>query len=66
MVVNQQAASSVGSTTIIVFIVCGAIVLAFLVLVIRKLRRKTLSQGQVASVATMWHPGERYQFTGSF
>ncbi len=30
------------------------------------LRRKTLSQGQVASVATMWHPGERYQFTGSF
>lgn len=30
------------------------------------LRRKTLSQGQVASVATMWHPGGRYQFTGSF
>ncbi|MFP3889012.1 histidine utilization repressor [uncultured Ralstonia sp.] len=30
------------------------------------LRRKTLSQGEVASVATMWHPGGRYQFTGSF
>lgn len=29
------------------------------------LKRKTLSQDQVASVATMWHPGSRYQFTGS-
>lgn len=30
------------------------------------LHRKTRSQNQVASVATMWHPGHRYQFTGSF
>lgn len=30
------------------------------------LRRQTLSQGQVASVAAMWHPAARYQFTGSF
>lgn len=30
------------------------------------LHRKTLSKGQVASVATMWHPGSRYQFAGSF
>jgi len=30
------------------------------------LHRKTLSKGQVASVATMWHPGERYRFAGSF
>ena len=30
------------------------------------LNRKTLSQGQVASVAKMWHPGSRYQFAGSF
>lgn len=30
------------------------------------LRRRTLSQGQVASVAAMWHPGSRYQFEGSF
>jgi len=29
------------------------------------LKRKTLSQGQVASAATMWHPGSRYQFAGS-
>lgn len=29
------------------------------------LHRKTLSQDQVASVATMWYPGSRYQFTGS-
>jgi GntR family histidine utilization transcriptional repressor len=29
------------------------------------LKRKTLSQDQVASVATMWYPGSRYQFTGS-
>lgn len=28
--------------------------------------RKTLSQGQVASVATLWHPANRYQFTGAF
>jgi len=30
------------------------------------LHRKTLSKGQVASIATMWHPGARYQFAGSF
>jgi GntR family transcriptional regulator, histidine utilization repressor len=30
------------------------------------LRRQTLSQGAVASVATMWHPGNRYQFAGGF
>jgi GntR family transcriptional regulator, histidine utilization repressor len=30
------------------------------------LHRKTLSRGQVASVATLWHPAERYQFTGGF
>jgi len=30
------------------------------------LHRRTLSQGQVASIATMWHPGGRYQFAGSF
>ncbi len=30
------------------------------------LHRKTLSKGQVASVATMWHPGSRYQFAGTF
>jgi GntR family histidine utilization transcriptional repressor len=30
------------------------------------LNRSTLSQGQVASVVTMWHPGSRYQFAGSF
>jgi GntR family histidine utilization transcriptional repressor len=29
------------------------------------LRRRTTSQGQVASVATMWHPGHLYKFTGS-
>lgn len=30
------------------------------------LKRRTLSKGQVASVVTMWHPGGRYQFAGSF
>lgn len=30
------------------------------------LHRKTLSQGKIATVVTMWHPGQRYQFTGSF
>jgi GntR family transcriptional regulator, histidine utilization repressor len=30
------------------------------------LKRRTLSKAQVASVATMWHPGSRYQFAGSF
>jgi GntR family histidine utilization transcriptional repressor len=30
------------------------------------LRRKTLSRGQVASVAMLWHPANRYQFTGGF
>lgn len=30
------------------------------------LKRRTLSKGQVASVATMWHPGPRYKFAGSF
>jgi GntR family histidine utilization transcriptional repressor len=29
------------------------------------LKRRTTSQGQVASAVTMWHPGQRYQFTGS-
>jgi GntR family histidine utilization transcriptional repressor len=29
------------------------------------LRRKTRSLGRVASVVTMWHPGQLYQFTGS-
>ena len=29
------------------------------------LRRQTRSDGMVASVATMWHPGLRYQFAGS-
>ena len=29
------------------------------------LKRKTLSQDQVASVATMWYPGSRYQLAGS-
>ncbi|HUH86459.1 MAG TPA: histidine utilization repressor [Pusillimonas sp.] len=29
------------------------------------LKRKTLSQDQVASVATMWYPGGRYQLAGS-
>ncbi len=28
--------------------------------------RKTLSMGQVASVALLWHPANRYQFTGGF
>lgn len=30
------------------------------------LKRQTRSGGQVASIATMWHPGHRYQFAGSF
>jgi len=30
------------------------------------LYRTTRSRGMVASVATMWHPADRYQFTGSF
>jgi GntR family histidine utilization transcriptional repressor len=30
------------------------------------LRRQTRSGGHIASVATMWHPGHRYQFAGSF
>lgn len=30
------------------------------------LHRKTLSQGAIATIVTMWHPGERYQFAGSF
>jgi GntR family histidine utilization transcriptional repressor len=30
------------------------------------LKRQTRSAGQVASAATMWHPGHRYQFAGSF
>jgi GntR family histidine utilization transcriptional repressor len=29
------------------------------------LTRKSTSAGRVASVVTMWHPGELYQFTGS-
>jgi GntR family transcriptional regulator, histidine utilization repressor len=30
------------------------------------LKRQTHSAGMVASLATMWHPGHRYQFAGSF
>ena len=30
------------------------------------LKRQTQSAGKVASIATMWHPGHRYQFAGSF
>ena len=30
------------------------------------LRRKTHSQGVVASIATLWHPGDYYQLTGRF
>lgn len=30
------------------------------------LRRKTRSQGQVASVSALWHPASRYQFAGNF
>ncbi|MCW5655236.1 MAG: histidine utilization repressor [Hydrogenophaga sp.] len=30
------------------------------------LHRQTRSMGQVAAVATMWHPASRYRFTGSF
>lgn len=30
------------------------------------LHRQTHSQGQVASVAVMWHPASRYRFAGSF
>ena len=30
------------------------------------LNRVTKSMEQIASIATMWHPGHRYQFTGSF
>lgn len=30
------------------------------------LRRQTRSMGKIASVAAMWHPASRYQFTGSF
>lgn len=30
------------------------------------LHRQTISRGQVASIATMWHPGSRYQFAGQF
>jgi GntR family histidine utilization transcriptional repressor len=29
------------------------------------LKRQTRSAGKVASIATMWHPGHRYQFTGT-
>jgi GntR family histidine utilization transcriptional repressor len=29
------------------------------------LRRRTTSQGRVATVATMWHPGQLVKFTGS-
>src|SRR5574341_1753753 len=29
------------------------------------LTRKTLSRGQVASLATLWHPANRYQFAGA-
>lgn len=30
------------------------------------LKRRTLSKGVAATVVTMWHPGSRYQFAGSF
>ncbi|WJF88899.1 histidine utilization repressor [Paraburkholderia bonniea] len=30
------------------------------------LQRRTWSQGQVASVVHLWHPGSRYRFTGHF
>lgn len=30
------------------------------------LHRRTWSRGAVASVANLWHPGHRYQFTGHF
>lgn len=30
------------------------------------LHRRTWSQGRVASVVDLWHPGQRYQFTGYF
>ncbi|TFW23292.1 histidine utilization repressor [Duganella callida] len=30
------------------------------------LKRQTRSGGMIASVVTMWHPGHRYQFAGSF
>ncbi len=30
------------------------------------LHRKTRSQGKIATIVTMWHPGQRYQFAGSF
>jgi GntR family histidine utilization transcriptional repressor len=30
------------------------------------LHRKTRSQAQIATIVTMWHPGNCYQFTGSF
>ena len=29
------------------------------------LKRRTRALGQIASVVTMWHPGQLYQFTGS-
>jgi GntR family histidine utilization transcriptional repressor len=29
------------------------------------LRRRTRAHGQIASVVTMWHPGQLYQFAGS-
>jgi GntR family histidine utilization transcriptional repressor len=31
-----------------------------------RLHRRTWSQGQVATVALLWHPGSRFQFAGSF
>jgi GntR family transcriptional regulator, histidine utilization repressor len=30
------------------------------------LHRTTISHSKVASIATMWHPGDRYQFAGQF
>ncbi|PRC90899.1 histidine utilization repressor [Solimicrobium silvestre] len=30
------------------------------------LHRETISRSQIASIATMWHPGNRYQFAGQF
>ncbi len=30
------------------------------------LHRQTISKAKIATIVTMWHPGQRYQFAGSF
>ena len=30
------------------------------------LHRQTISKTKIATIVTMWHPGQRYQFAGSF